>query len=128
MRHEPDEASCYVLFREVRWPNGIRCPYCERSRVTTHSKSTRTPRLRYLCLGCRRTFTDLTGTPIARTNLPLVTWFRCLRLLGRGRGTSELAKTLDVKWDTAAHMERQLALALRRPGLVQQLREILGKA
>lgn len=128
MRQELGEASCYELLREVRWPNGITCPHCETGRVTTHTKSGRTPRRRYLCLRCRRTFTDLTGTPLARTNLPLSIWFRCLRLLGKGSGTSELAKTLGVKWDTTAHMERRLGLALVRPGLLRRLREALEMA
>ncbi len=96
--------------------------------MTTHSKSSVTARRRYLCLGCRRTFTDLTGTPLARTNLSLDKWFLCLRLMGRGRSTSELARALGVKWDTTAHMERRLGAAMTRPGLVRQLREIIERA
>ena len=121
MSAEFGEAWSYEVFRRARWPNGISCPHCGRRRVTTHSKSARTPRRRYLCLGCRRTFTDLTGTPLARTNLRLGTWFRCLRLLGEGRSTSDLARALGVKWDTTAHLQRRLVPALARPGLVRQL-------
>lgn len=128
MRAELSETWCYETLRGVRWPNEMTCPFCGRTRVTTHSKSLRTPRLRHLCLSCRRTFTDLTGTPLARTNLPLGIWFLCLRLMGKGLSTSELAKALGVKWDTTAHMERRLWAALTRPGLVRQLRETLEKA
>lgn len=122
-----NEAWCYDVLREVRWPNGITCPFCGWGRVTTHAKSVGTPRRRYFCLGCWRTFTDLTGTLFAHTNLPLGTWVRGLQLLGRGRTTSQLAKEVGVKWDTAAHMERRLGAALRHPGLVPQLREALRK-
>ena len=128
MKAEFSEAWCYELLRRVRWPDGIACPYCGSIRVTTHSKSAEAARQRYLCLGCRHTFTDLTGTPFARTNLPLATWFWGLRLLGEGRSRSELAKELGVKWDTMGHMERRLALTLARPGLVRQLREAARKA
>ncbi len=128
MRGEFSEAWCYELLRTVRWPHGVTCPYCGGSRVTTHSKFAKAPRRRYLCLGCRRTFTDLTGTPFARTNLPLATWFRGLRLLGEGGRRSELAKALGVKWDTMGHMERRLAVALARPGLVRQLRDAAREA
>lgn len=117
------ETWCYDVLRRLRWPNGITCPFCGRSRVTTHSRPARTPRRRYLCLGCRRTFTDLTGTPLARTNLPLRTWFLYLRLLGEGRTTSELARALGVKWDTTAYLQRRLAAVLGRQGLFRQLRE-----
>ncbi len=125
MKTKFDEAWSYETLRAMRWPKGIVCPYCEQSRVTTHTKSTRTPRQRYLCLSCRRTFSDLTGTPFARTNLPLGIWLLSLRLIGEGIATSELAKALDVKWDTAVHMQRQLALPLNRPGLTRRLREAL---
>ncbi len=127
MRQEFSEAWCYEALRRVRWPDGITCPFCARGRVTIHSKSTRTPRRRYLCLGCRRTFTDLTGTPLARTNLPLDRWFLCLRLLRHGHTTIDLARALGVKWETAAQLQRRLGAALGRPGLVRQLRETVEK-
>lgn len=127
MRTDFNEAWCYEALRRVRWPDGITCPFCGRGRVTTHSKSARTPRRRYLCLGCRRTFTDLTGTPLARTNLRLGTWFRCLRLLRHGRTTTDLARALEVKWDTAVQLQRRLGVALTRPGVIRQLRELMAK-
>ncbi len=123
MSSELNETYCYEALRRSRWPNGIICLYCGERRVTTHSISARTPRRRYLCISCRRTFTDLTGTPFGRTNLPLGTWFRCLQLMEAARSTSELAKELGVKWDTSALMQRRLRLALARPGFIQQLRE-----
>lgn len=127
MRAGNSEAWCYDLLRRVRWPNGITCPFCGTKRVTTHSKSPKAPRRRYLCISCRRTFTDLKGTLFARTNLPLGTWFLGLRLIGRGCRTAEMAKDLGVKWDTAAHMQRRLAKGLNSPGLVRQLRDGMEK-
>ncbi len=128
MRPQFSEGWCYKTLRRARWPNGVACALCGCSRVTTHSKSARTARRRYLCLGCRRTFTDLTGTAFARTNLSLDKWFLCLRLMGKGLTASELARALGVKWDTAAHMERRLGVALTRPGLARQLRDAVEKA
>lgn len=124
---KPDHAfgdmECFALLRAVRWPNGVVCPRGGHTRVTTHSKTARTARRRYLCLECRRTFTDLTDTAFARTNLPLATWLRCLRLMGRGLRTSELARTLGVKWETTERMQRRLAPALIRAGLIRELRD-----
>lgn len=125
MKVKLDEASSYQILRALRWPKGVICPYCEHACVTTHTKSALTPRLRYLCVGCRRTFTDLTGTPFARTNLPLRIWLLSLQLIGEGLATSELAKALEVKWDTAIHMQRRLAPPLSRPGLIRRLRDVL---
>lgn len=125
---ELSEAECYEILRRTRWPHGITCPFCGTDRVTTHSKSSRVPRRRYLCLGCRRTFSDLKGTVFARTNLPLRRWFVCLRLMERGRNTVEIAKDLAVKWETAVSMQRRLAPGLRSPGLVRDLREGMEKS
>jgi len=122
------EDRCYEMLRQLRWPNGFTCPFCAGPRVTTHSRPARTPRRRYLCLGCRRTFTDLTGTPLAKTNLPLAKWFDCVRLVEQRHTTTDLARALDVKWDTAVQLERRLVLALARPGFVRQLREALEGA
>jgi len=120
-----DEPLSYEILRTLRWPKGVVCPYCEQMRVTTHTKSALTPRRRYLCVNCRRTFTDLTGTPFASTNLPLRIWLLSLRLIGEVKVTSELAKALNVKWDTAAYIQRRLAMPLSRPGLIRRLREAL---
>lgn len=124
MKAQFDETS-YEILRALRWPKGIVCPYCEQTRVTTHTKSVLTPRRRYLCLGCRRTFTDLTGTPFAGTNLPLRIWLLSLRLIGEVRVTSDLAKALNVKWDTAAYIQQRLATPLSGPGLIRRLRDLL---
>ena len=127
MRAGGEEAGCYELLRRARWTNGPSCPFCQQRRVTMHTKLPGTPRQRYLCLACRRTFTDLTGTPFARTNLPLNIWFRCLQLMRGERRTSELAKALGVKWDTAASLQRRLTAALARPGWLRLLDDQGGR-
>jgi hypothetical protein len=67
----------------------------------------------------------LTGTPFARTNLPLSTWFLYLRLLDQGLSSSELAKALRVKWDTIGYLHRRSTSALTGPGLLAQLRRVI---
>jgi len=111
------------MLRQTRWPGGIVCPHCRRARTSPHSKPSNTPRRRYLCLACRRTFTDTTGTLLARSNLPLAVWFACLRRSRSRQTPGELARAVGVKWDTAAQLQRRVALALARPGLFRRLRE-----
>jgi transposase-like protein len=117
------ERWCYETLRRLRWPQGVRCPRCQGAHVTTHSTPSPSPRRKYLCRGCRRTFTDLTGTPLARTNLPLEAWFLYLQLGAHGSSTSEVARALRVKWDTAAFLRRRLAATSHQTELVHQLRE-----
>lgn len=51
------------LFRQIRFRHGIVCPHCDHSRI--HRWGSFGWRRRYRCLGCRRTFSDFTGTPLA---------------------------------------------------------------
>ena len=126
MKRVASETWCYEVLRRVRWPEGIACPLCLQRRVTVHSKSLRTPRRKYLCLACHRTFTDLSGTVFARSNLPLGKWFLGLSLLPQGLPTVELARVLGVKWDTARKVSRRLLVAASRPGLIKDLRAVLA--
>jgi transposase-like protein len=50
-------------FRRQRFADGRFCPHCEGRRV--HRWGWAGDRRRYHCLACRRTFNDLTGTPLA---------------------------------------------------------------
>ncbi len=52
----------------------------------------------------------------------------CIRLLQYGRTTTDLARALHVKWDTAVQLQRRLEVALTRPGIVRQLRDAVEKA
>jgi transposase-like protein len=51
------------LFRRLRFGSGLFCPRCGHKRV--HRWGSYGWRRRYRCLGCRRTFSDFTGTPLA---------------------------------------------------------------
>jgi len=120
-----DDGWCYEMLRRCRWPHGVACVRCGSRRVTVHTRSRRTPRLRYLCLGCRRTFNDLTGTIFAGSNLPLTTWFCGLSLLSEELSTVEYARALSIKWDTARRISRLLLVAASQPGLVRDLERTL---
>jgi transposase-like protein len=117
------EERCYAALRRVRWPLGVMCPLCQSRRVTTHTKFRTTPRRRYLCLSCRKTFTDLTGTPFMRTNLPLSSWLAYLRFSAQGQSTTELAEQLGVKWDTVTRMRERLGSPAMWPTLARQLHD-----
>lgn len=120
------EQRCYEDLRRARWPSGVSCPRCGGKQVAVHATSACSHRRRYRCTACARTFTDLTDTLLARTNLPLSTWWLYLRLAKQGLGTAEAARRLGVKWDTVAHMQRRLDRALtRQADMLRQLMERL---
>lgn len=59
-------------FKESRFANGQKCPYCDSNEVVKNG--TRKNRQRYLCKKCSKSFNDLTMSALSNTKLPLETW------------------------------------------------------
>ena len=123
-----DEGWCYEIVRRCRWRDGVTCVRCGSRRVTVHTRPRSGPRLKYLCVECRRVFNDLTGTVFAGSNLPLRKWMLGLSLMPLALSTGEYAKRVGVKWDTARRMSRRLLAASTAPGLVRDLLSALQSA
>src|SRR5215208_5412301 len=52
-----DDAKCYALVRQQRWPDGVRCPACGGATVIRHGRDdTQDQRQRYRCKDCRARF------------------------------------------------------------------------
>jgi len=67
--------AAVALLTALRWPHGVTCPHCGRAAVGGHGRYDRCRDLpRYRCKACRRTFMLTTGTPLARSRLPLPDW------------------------------------------------------
>src|ERR671916_476720 len=61
-----DDAKCFALVRQHRWPEGVRCPGCHSAAVVRDGyDDTQPQRQRYRCKGCAGRFDDLTGTVLA---------------------------------------------------------------
>src|SRR3712207_7515176 len=70
-----DDAKCYELVRQHRWPDGVRCPHCESTAVARHGRDDTQPhRQRYRCTRCSTRFDDLTGTALAGHHQPMRVW------------------------------------------------------
>jgi transposase-like protein len=69
--------AAVALLTALRWLDGITCPHCGSSTVGGHGRYNRCrdlPRYRCKAKACRRTFMLMTGTPLARSRLPLSDW------------------------------------------------------
>jgi len=67
-----DDAKCFALVRQHRWPEGARCPGCDSSSVNRDGCDDTQPcRQRYRCKTCASRFDDLTGTVLAGHHQPL---------------------------------------------------------
>ena len=67
----PTEEAATEWFESIVWQNGRYCPKC--GSIETKPVPNRKP-MPYWCKGCRSYFSVRTGTPMARSNIPLRKW------------------------------------------------------
>ena len=92
-----DDAKCFELIRQHRWPDGTRCPRCDSGSVARggHDETQR-HRQRHLCKDCDARFDDLSGTVLAGRRQPLRLWVLCLYFMGLNLSNSQIARELGL--------------------------------
>jgi transposase-like protein len=116
-----DDAKCYELVRQHRWPDGVHCPRCESSAVTRHGRDDSQPhRRRYRCTKCGARFDDLTGTVLAGHHQPLRVWVLCRYFMGLNRSNRQIANELDLGVSDVQAMTEHLrqGLTAKAPAVV----------
>lgn len=99
-----DDAKCYEMVRELRWPQGVCCPHCESDHVVKNGHDTsEVCRQRYCCRDCDRCFDDLTNTVFAGHHKPLRIWMLCSYFMGLNLSNKQIAAELDLS-TTQAYM------------------------
>lgn len=113
-----DEAKCFELVRQHRWPQGTRCPGCDSAAVVRNGHDETQPhRQRYLCKACKQRFDDLTDTVLAGHHQPLRIWVLCLYLMGLNLSNRQIAEELGLNPSDVQAMTEHL-----RDGLVRRTR------
>src|SRR3982751_3747915 len=118
-----DDAKCFELVRQHRWPESVRCPSCGSASVIRHGRDdTRPHRQRYRCAGCGARFDDLTGTVLAGHHQPLRVWVPCLYLMGLNLSNRQIARELDLGVSDVQAMTEALrqGLTAKLPPVVLQ--------
>ncbi len=113
-----DDAKCFALVRQHRWPEGVRCPGCGSSSVIRDGcDDTQPARQRYRCKGCASRFDDLTGTVLAGHHQPLRVWVLCLYFMGLNLSNRQIAGELGLVASDVQAMTEQLrrGLAAKTP-------------
>ena len=109
-----DDAKCFALVRQHRWPEGVRCPACNsRTAVRDGFDETQAHRQRCRCKACAGRFDDLTGTVLAGHHQPLRVWVMCLYFMGLNLSNRQIAQELGLNGSDVQAMTEQL-----RDGLV----------
>ena len=115
-----DDAKCFALVRQHRWPEGVRCPACGGASVVRDGCDDRQAhRQRYRCKTCAGRFDDLTGTVLAGRHRPLGVWVLCLYLLGLNVSNRQIAGELGLCPSDAQAMTERL-----RRGLVAKAPDV----
>ena len=115
-----DDARCFELVRQHRWPDGVRCPRCGGAAIARDGRDDVQPhRQRYRCAGCGARFDDLSGTVLAGRHRPLRLWVLCLYLMGLNLSNRQIAQELDLSQPDAQLMTESLrqGLAARTPAV-----------
>ena len=115
-----DDAKCFALVRQLRWPEGVRCPGCGSDTVIRDGcDDTQPHRQRYRCKACAGRFDDLTGTVLAGHHQPLRVWVLCLYFMGLNLSNRQIASELGLCGSDVQAMTEQL-----RRGLVSKAPEV----
>jgi transposase-like protein len=108
-----DDAKCFALVRQHRWPEGVRCPACGSVTVVRDGHDDRQAcRQRYRCKACAGRFDDLTGTVLAGHHQPLRVWVLCLYLMGLNLSNRQIARELGLDGSDVQAMTEQLRRGL----------------
>ena len=104
-----DDAKCYAVVRDMRWPEGVKCPHCGSGAIIKRGlHNQQAHRQRYECQACGRQFDDLTGTIFEGHHQPLRAWVLCLYFRGLNLSNAQIAAELDIDRDVAQDMTTQL--------------------
>lgn len=104
-----DDAKCYQMLRELRWPDGVHCPHCGFHWATKRGRHNREQqRQRYKCQSCERQFDDLTDTVLAGHHQPVKVWVLCLYFMGLNLSNQQIGAELALNKDDIQYMTTHL--------------------
>jgi transposase-like protein len=115
-----DDAKCFDLVRQHRWPQGVCCPGCNSAAVIRNGRDeAQAHRQRYLCKACHGRFDALTNTVLAGHHQPLRVWVLCLYLMGLNLSNLQIAAELDLAASDVQAMTEHLrnGLAAQAPAV-----------
>lgn len=106
-----DKLSTLDEIRESRFRDGLCCPLCQANGPFKKNGTFR-DRQRYLCKTCKRTFNDLTNTPVHYTKHSGHTWTEYLKGMVQGLSIRKCAKLAGISVDTSFKWRHKILHAL----------------
>ena len=106
-RKFPDDKTAEKWFEECRWPDGVRCPFCEGKNV----HGAKHPSMPYRCKDCRKYFSVKHGTLMHGSNVGYQKWALAIYILTtqiKGTSSMKLHRDIGVTQKTAWHMGHRI--------------------
>jgi transposase-like protein len=98
----PNESAAVNFFETSRWPEGVRCPRCDKKESVSIVTSGKPQP--YHCKECRKYFSVKVGTVMEASHVPLRTWLAAIYLMTvsrKGVSSCQLARQLDIQQKTS---------------------------
>lgn len=100
----PDDATAEQWFIAERWPDGIRCPYCESDRVNDKASH---PTMPFRCNACKKQFSVKSKSIMHSSKLGYQTWAVAIYLVAtnlKGVSSMKLHRDLGITQKAAWHL------------------------
>ena len=98
----PDDTAAVKFFETSRWPDGVRCPRCDKKETVSVVTSAKPQP--YHCKECRKYFSVKVGTVMEASPIKYQTWLAAIYLMTvsrKGVSSCQLARQLDIQQKTA---------------------------
>ena len=103
----PDDEVAEEWFIEQRWPDGVRCAFCDHENVTESAH----PQMRFWCGDCRKHFSVKTNSVMHGSRLGFQQWGIAIYQMTvniKGVSSMKLSRDLGVTQKTAWHVAHRI--------------------
>lgn len=104
----PDDATAEKWFVKQRWPDGLRCAYCDGDHVVAKDSH---PQMPYRCHDCKKHFSVKTNSVMHASKIGYQKWAIAMYLLTtnlKGVSSMKLHRDLEITQKSAWHMVHRI--------------------
>src|SRR6185312_5150642 len=126
-----DEAAAQDAFANLRWPNGVECPFCDGGKKVyevsynrTNKDGTETVRKQWKCGACRQKFSVTSRSIFEGAHIPVGKWIYAIFSMcssKKGVSANQLKRELNISYKSAWFMCHRVREAMLQEPLAGML-------